>query len=64
MVTQHSALMQKLQQNTNHLQLDGMINWVYTVMTVFAQRFNICSSKFERSTPPFDHPWLRVWQLQ
>jgi len=48
--TQQSALTQELQQNTNYKQLGGMINWLYAVMTIFAQRFNIFSSKFDRST--------------
>jgi len=46
---QQSALTQKLRQNTDSLQLGGMINWLCADMTEFAQRFNICSSKFERS---------------
>jgi len=48
--TQQSALTQKHRQNINYLQLGGIINWLYAVMTVFAQRFNISSSEFERST--------------
>ena len=33
-----------------------MINWLYAVMTIFTQQFNICSSKFERSTAPIVPP--------
>jgi len=54
-LTQQSVLTQKLRQNTNYLQLGGIINWLYAVTTIFAQRFNIYSSKFE-STAPFDLP--------
>ena len=43
--TQQSALTQKLRKNINYLQLGGMNNWLYAVMTIFAQRFNICSPK-------------------
>jgi len=50
LTSQQSALTHKLRQNASYLQLGGMINWLYAVMTIFAQRFNICSSKFERST--------------
>jgi len=42
--------------NTNYLQLGGMINRLYEVMTIFAQRFNVCSSKFESSTAPIAPP--------
>jgi len=56
LTTQQSAVTQKLWKNTNYLQLGGIINWLYAVMTLFAQQFNVCSSKFERSTAPFDHP--------
>jgi len=35
---------------TPGLQLGGMINRLYAVMTIFSQRFSICSWKFERST--------------
>ena len=45
--TQQSALTQKLRQNTSYLQLGGVNIRLYTAMTIFAQRFNICSSKFE-----------------
>jgi len=55
---QQSALTQKFWQNTNYLQL---INRLYAVTAIFAQRFNICSSKFERITTPIA-PWLRAWQ--
>jgi len=51
-LTQQSALTQKLWQNTNYLQLGGMIDGVYAVVTIFAQRFNICNSKFERIMAP------------
>jgi len=40
-----SATTQKLRQNTSYLQLGGINNWLYTVMTIFAQRFNICNQK-------------------
>jgi len=43
--TQVSAPTQKLRKNTSYLQLGGINNWLYTVMTIFAQRFNICSQK-------------------
>ena len=39
------ALTQKLWQNTSYLQLGGLINWFYVVITIFAQRLNICSTK-------------------
>ena len=51
-LTQQSALTQKLWQNTNYLQLGGMIDGVYAVVTIFAQRFNICNSQFERIMTP------------
>jgi len=42
-----------------------MINWLYAVMTIFAQRFNIFSSKFDRSTaliaPPGYAPGNSDW---
>jgi len=38
--------MQKVWQNTSYLQLGGMNNWFYAIMTIFAQWFNICSAKF------------------
>jgi len=41
-----SALKQKLWPSTSYLQLDGMNIWLHAVMTVFGQRFNICSPKF------------------
>jgi len=56
LTTRQSGLTQKLQQNTSYLQLGGMINPLYAVMTIFAQRLNICSSKFERSTAPIAPP--------
>jgi len=54
----HSAVSskRKLQQNTSYLQLGGMINWLDAVMTILAQRFNICSSKFERRMAPTASP--------
>jgi len=39
------ALTQKLCQNTSYLQLGGLINWLYVVITIFAQHLNICSPK-------------------
>jgi len=42
--------------------LGGMNNWLYTVMTGFAQQFNICSSKLEREYGAFRPSWLRAWQ--
>jgi len=53
---QQSGLTQKLRQNTNYLQLGSMVNWLYVVMTIFAQQFNVCISKFERSTAPIAPP--------
>jgi len=50
---QQSAPTQKLRQNTNHLQLGEMNNRHHAVMTIFAQRFNICSSKLERGYGAF-----------
>ena len=50
--TQHSALTQKFRQNTNYLQIGGMNNWLYAVLTIFAQQSNFCSSKFE---------WLQLY---
>jgi len=61
MSAHQSALTQKHRQNANFLQLGGIINRLYAVMTIFAQRFNICSSKLERSTAHLP-PWLRTWQ--
>jgi len=46
-LTQPSALTQKLLQNTNYLQLGGMINGLYAVMTIFAQRFNFQYLQFK-----------------
>jgi len=56
LATQQSAVTQKLRQNANCLQLGGMIDWLYAAMTIFVQWFNICSSKFERSTVPIAAP--------
>jgi len=39
------ALTQKLWQNTSYLQLSGLNNWFYVVITIFAQHLNICSPK-------------------
>jgi len=39
------ALTQKLWQNTSYLQLSGLNNWFYVVITIFAQHVNIYSSK-------------------
>jgi len=39
------ALTQKLCQNTSFLQLGGLIDWFYVVITIFAQHLNICSPK-------------------
>jgi len=39
------ALTQKLWQNTSYLQLSGLNNWFYAVITIFAQHLNICSPK-------------------
>jgi len=56
LTTHQSALPQKLRQNTNYLQLGGMINWLYAVMTIFVQRFNIYRPKFVRSAAPITPP--------
>ena len=39
------ALTQKLWQNTSYLQLSGLNNWFYVVITIFAQHVNMCSPK-------------------
>jgi len=39
------ALTQKLWQNTRYLQLSGLNNWFYMVITIFAQHLNMCSPK-------------------
>jgi len=39
------ALTQKLWQNTSYLQLSGLNNWFYAVITIFAQHLNMCSPK-------------------
>jgi len=36
--------------------LGGMINWLYAVVTIFDQGFNICSPKFGRSMVPIAPP--------
>ena len=49
------ALTQKLWQNTSYLQLSGLNNWFYVVITIFAQHLNICSPKlmeWRRLLPP------------
>jgi len=53
LTTQQSALTQKLRQNASCLQLGGMINRLYAVMTTFAQLLNICSSNL-RDTNIFE----------
>jgi len=58
----YSALKQKLWQNTNYLQLGGINNWFYAIMTIFVQRFSICSSKFGETPSPSAPTWLRAWQ--
>jgi len=65
----YSILKQKHEQiPTIYPQLSGMNNWLCTVITIFAQRFNICSPKFRGrrplSLPPGYAPsnsdkWLR-----
>jgi len=54
--TNHVRTTQQSVLTTNYLKLGGMIDWLYAVMTIFAQLFNICSSKFERSRALFDPP--------
>jgi len=39
------ALTQKLWQNTSYLQLSGLNNWFYVVITIFAQHLNMFTSK-------------------
>jgi len=39
------ALTQKLWQNTSYLQLSGLNNWFYVVITIFALHLNMCSPK-------------------
>jgi len=39
------ALTQKLWRNTSYLQLSGLNNRFYVVITIFAQHVNICSPK-------------------
>jgi len=43
-------------QNTDYLQLGGMINWLYAVMTNFDLWLNTWSSKFKRSAAPIVPP--------
>jgi len=35
----------ELCQSTSYLQLSGLNNWLYVVITTFAQHLNICSPK-------------------
>jgi len=49
------ALTQKLWQNTSYLQLGGLNNWFYVVVTIFAQHLNICSPKLREWRRPFPH---------
>jgi len=49
------ALTQKLWQNTSYIQLSGLNNWIYVVITIFAQHLIICSPKlmeWRRLLPP------------
>jgi len=49
------VLTQKLWQNTSYLQLSGLNNWFYVVITIFAQHLNIWSPKlveWRRLLPP------------
>ena len=39
------AITQKLWQNTSYLQLSGLNNWFYVIITIFAQHSNICGPK-------------------
>jgi len=55
------ALTQKLWQNTSYLQLGGLINWFYVVITIFAQHLNICSPKLGNDGA-FAPAWLHVRQ--
>jgi len=41
---------------TIDLQLGGMYNWLYAVMTIFTQRFYHCNSKFKREYGVICHP--------
>jgi len=41
------AATQTFRQNTSYLQLTGLNNWFYVVITIFAQHLNICSPKLE-----------------
>jgi len=49
------TLTQDISQNTNYLQLDGMDNWLCAVITMFTQRFNICSPKIGEWRQPSPH---------
>jgi len=49
------TLTQKVWQITSYLQLGGLINWFYVVITFFSQRLNKCSPKlrdWRRLLPP------------
>ena len=49
------VLTQKRWQNASYLQLSGLNNWFYVVITIFAQHLNICSPKlveWRRLLPP------------
>jgi len=63
----YSGLTQEYWQNTSYLQLGGMNNWFYAVMTMFAQRFNSWSPKFggrRRLSPSRGYaPGNTDWQL-
>jgi len=45
------ALTQKLWQNTGYLQLSGLNNWFYVVVTIFAQHLHMCSPKLVEFYP-------------
>jgi len=61
------ALTQKLWQNTTYLQLSGLNNWFYVVITIFAQHLNICSPKLvdwrRLLLPPGDASGNSYWWL-
>jgi len=42
---------------TSLLHLGGINLWLRGVVTIFAQRFNICSPKIGRTTAPFVTSW-------
>jgi len=58
------ALTQELWQNTSYLQVSGLNNWFYVVITIFAQHLSICriQSKIDGMTAPFGPTWRRVRQ--